>query len=272
MRRRRPLHPVKRESQRRKLQRRLSGRNVVRVLLPLAVAVTWYAVVRSPAMAVREVKLLAPGLTEEHEARVSLAAVSPLQGMRVFNLPADLYLARLRRLPWIADAEVAPMPMRRGLLVRATLRRPVAALEVGSRKWEVDADGYVIRPLRRWIRLPRISVGGRLSCAAGHRLGSERVQAGLAAAMLMGAAECLQGARISVDQTAGICFNNCDGMSVIIGNVEDLPAKLCVLGRIYEQNAAVGDTLSEIDISSPRFPAGKLRAVRTLGRTARPGA
>jgi hypothetical protein len=68
---------------------------------------------------------------------------------------------------------------------------------------------------------------------------------------------CLRGTKIGVDQTAAICFNNWDKVVIVAGNVEDLPAKLAVIQRIYDLEPDVCLQLSEIDVTSPRFPAGR---------------
>jgi len=210
-------------------------------------------------MTVRDVVVRAPAGLQPHEQRAVVAATCPLRTSRLLLLRRAEVRARLERFPWVLRADVEPILWRRAVEVKVAVREPAAELVVGGRRWEVDDDGWVVRPLRRGIDLPQVTIAGRLDVSPGQRLTSERVLAGLAAARLKQAVACLQQATISVDETASICFNNPDRVAVRMGTVEDLPVKLAVVEQIYRVEAQVGKRFQEIDVSCPQVPAGKPR-------------
>jgi len=230
---------------------------MIAIGLGLALApVVALAVYASPAMAVREVRLILPPLPEGHEERRTRDMCKVPTGTPLLRLDVGEYARRLRRLPWVRDVSVARLP-NCTVRVRVMLRRPVASLLHKGRRWELDSEGAVIRPTRRAAGLPELTIDGPLQVAEGVALQGRRVESGLAAALMARDMTCLRGARIGVDQTAAICFNNWDKVVIVAGNVEDLPAKLAVIQRIYELEPDICRKLSEIDVTSPRFPAGR---------------
>lgn len=266
MARRRLHHPAVRRTRRPARVGWLNGRMFAVATGFGALATSVYAAFVSPAMSVRDVVVRAPAGLQPHEQRAIISATFPLCTSRLLLLRGAEVRSRLERFPWVLRADVEPILWRRAVEVKVAAREPAAELIVGGRRWEVDDDGWVIRPMRRGIDLPQVTITGRLDVSPGQRLTSERVLAGLAAVRLKRAVACLQQATISVDERASICFNNPDRVAISVGTVEDLPVKLAVVEQIYRVEAEVGRRLQEIDVSCPSVPAGK---PRTAGQTDR---
>lgn len=232
------------------------------------VGVSLAAILMSPALTVRSVRLTMPALPQAHEERATREACRLPKGTSLALMSVVRCERALMRLPWVRSVEVSRLP-NRVVRARVWVRHAVATLHHGGRRWEIDEYGWVVRPARRSVGLPEITIEGPLQVALGKRLTGDRLVAGLAAAAMARDSECLRGAQISVDQTAGICFNNWDRVAVVVGTADDLPRKLAVVRRIYELEPDIGLRLSEIDVSCPRFPAGRPRVADEGSRPGR---
>ncbi|HEX5760463.1 MAG TPA: FtsQ-type POTRA domain-containing protein [Thermoanaerobaculia bacterium] len=143
--------------------------------LPLAVA-GW--VVSAPQFALREV--VAVGGPRVPAAWLE-AALAPLQGANLVRLPLAAAAARVRRHPWVAEAELTKeLPGR--LRIAVVERRPVALLARGGALYFADEDGRAIAP---------VGPGGRAARDAQGLLvveAPERTADGLARALQVAAA------------------------------------------------------------------------------------
>jgi cell division septal protein FtsQ len=62
-------------------------------------------------------------------------------------------------------------------------------------------------------------------------------------------------AKIEVDQSDNMCLNMEDGLPIQFGQVEDYPAKLTLVRRIYRQEPDIARRLAAINVSCPSWPA-----------------
>lgn len=222
----------------------------------ICVAVTSVAIVRSPAMVVRRVEVHVTGLIEPHEARATRSAARLAESTTITGRGLVDVARRTRRLPWVYDVQVKRDLVHRIVRLYVQTRQPSAAVDSADGKWEVDAEGWVIRPLRRGQNLRRISVADPVHLAPGMQINHPLIKEGLAAAMLSSVIDPLRESRIHVDQTLGICFNNPDEVLVVLGGPDDLLHKLAVVDRVYALQPEIGRDLAQIDVTSPRYPLG----------------
>ena len=215
-----------------------------------AVAVIW-----SPMMRIQRVEILVDPLPAPHELRPIRQAARELLGKPLASFDASASCSIILRAPWIRAVSARRSWFRRSIRFQITMRQPVAAFRCGVYKWEVDAEGRVIRPLRKTARLPEFTAPCRQNIHPGTQITGKQVEAGLAACTLMNSVGALRGARVFVDQNAGICFNSCDRVVVVLGGPEDLPLKLAVLRAIYATQADIGRRFTRINVACPRNPA-----------------
>lgn len=223
---------------------------VLAIVLVLALCI-------SPAATVQQIRLRRPLLSLAHERRGVENTLHMNPGQPLVRLDRKGIERTLEALPWVRRAAVTLTG--RSVVASVIPRRSAYTLRCSSGQFEVDDDGYVIRPKRVGIRLPEVAVDGRVRLSVGDRIRDKRLLGGMTAAMLAERVECLRGATVSVDRNAGICFNNWDRVTVVIGDVEDLPRKLAVVRAIYAARSDIGVTVSEINVAHPRMPAGRPR-------------
>jgi hypothetical protein len=217
------------------------------------------AVIWSPLATVRSVVLTVPVLPIDHEGRGTRgrAEVEPGLSLALFDVKA--YKANLAELPWVKSVRVRRFPLG-SVRVEVEVRRPVARLACAGRRWEVDEDCVVIRPARKGVALPEIALGDPTPIKLGSQVNVDVVQGALAAAALARDVPGLRPTGIAVDQINGICFNNDDSVAVCLGQARELPYKMALIERIYEQEPAIGGRLKSIDLSCPKAPACTRRA------------
>lgn len=238
----------------------LHGRNIARTLGIGAVGTWVVAFVASPAMTVRSMSVQVYGAAEPHEIRAIVRSSAIPRHTRLLQVRAGDLERRLAQWPWVASARVHRDVWTRSIRLSVTVREPTVALECSGRRWELDDEGHVIRPLRRGQKLTEVIADVPVKIVQGQQISSEEILGGLAAARLSRAVPCLRGARINVDQSAAICFNSIDGVEIRAGDAGNLPTKLAVVQRVYDlaerEHYRVRDRLVAIDVSVPRHPGG----------------
>jgi cell division septal protein FtsQ len=218
-----------------------------------------FAAYRSPLATVRKVRLIMVGPLDPPEERLTRnrAEIGPGEPLLLFD--AGRYAAGISGLPWVRKVDVG-----RTLLgtvhVRVEMRRPVARLACGGRRWELDEEGVVIRPARKNVPLPEITMCDARPVRRGQPIESEAVLGGLAAMFLGRDVPGLRPDRIAVDQSTGICFNNGDSVAIRLGRADDLPQKMALIARTYSKGRELSRTIEAMDVSCPQMPLGKPRA------------
>lgn len=213
----------------------------------------------SPLATVRSVTVSAPPLPEDAERRCIEDRADLPPGVSLALLDTQAYAREIERLPWVSSARVQ-RSLWGQVRVEVRVRRPVARLLCGGRRWEMDEEGVVIRPARRGVSLPEIALMDPVRIERGCRVDVEVVLGGLAASVLGRAVPGLEPVGIAVDQINGICFNNGDRVAVCLGQADELPYKMALIRRIYQQEPAIAGKLEAIDLSCPQAPACTRRA------------
>ncbi len=222
----------------------------------VVVAVATYA---SPLTTVRKVRLIVSDLLEGPELRCTKRRAQVAPGLSLARFDRSSYTDNLARLPWVRSVSAETM-VSGDLIVYVTVRRPLAIVSCGGRRWEVDEDGVVIRPARKGIKLLEVAMTDPAPVRLGSAITCEATVGGLAAMVLGRDAEGLKPERIAVDQNNGICFNNGDKVAVSLGRPADLPYKIALIDRIYRKDPSLCGRIEAIDLSCPQSPACKRRA------------
>lgn len=219
---------------------RRRGRRVLRLLLVVLVVAGAFVVTRSPLLDVDRVVLTG---AERTDRATLLDALGIAPGRPMASIDEDAAAARLRALPWVADASVAvdwPGTVR----VRVRERTAVAQAGRGAAAVQVDAEGRALGPADAERPLPSIGsvapeVGERVSAAA-------RVRAG-AVAGLPGAL------RSQVDEVrtddGSIVAELDDGIEVRLGEPTQLRTKGEAVLALLDQ--ADRTTIASIDVAVP---------------------
>jgi cell division septal protein FtsQ len=237
---------------------RRAGRRILWLLAIALVLVGAAVVFMSPAFYVRHVRVegLARLTPEEAAQTQACAAVPP--GTNLFRAPAKQMVVALKKLSWVADAEAFRHPP--GTLeVKITPRVPVAVLSAGTGQWELDAGGVVIRSARPGLNLPEIADANSPDVRPGQLVNRTAVVEAVSAVLPEGRQKPIPVTKIEVDQNEELCLNMRDRVVIRLGQIEDLPAKLALVHRIYE-DPEIGSKVEAIDLRCPEAPACVPRA------------
>lgn len=208
----------------------------------------------SPVLAVRHivVKGLAP-LTPEEASQVQEAAKLPPH-TNLMRAPAGRIAASLRKLPWVADAIVSRQ-LPDHLVITIKARLPVTVLTTPAGRWELDGRGIPIRPAQMMATLPEIVANMNSVIEPGVAVDLPGVAGALSVVEMAKRGKPIQIAKIEVDQNADLCLNMQDSVAIRLGQVEDLPQKLTLVHRIYEEKPDIGTEVARIDLRCLDAPA-----------------
>lgn len=176
----------------------------------------------------------------------------------------------LEQMPWVNTAQVArELPDRVRVIVHP--RRPVLTAQIGSERYEVDGEQMPIRiASAASAGLPLVTLNDIAAARCGSRIHDE----GLAAAthILQKLSDLPGGGipKIEVDQNRNLCLNMQDGMSIQIGQTENIDAKIDMVRRVYTRRPDVARALARIDLTCPSAPVCILRAVSSTSRGTAP--
>ncbi len=236
-------------------------------LYAASAAVVAIAATASPLATIRRVRLVLSGVLEAPEMRCTEHRAHVQPGMSLALFDTERCAESLRRLPWVRSVR-AETTVTGDLIVRVAVRRPEVVVSCGGRRWEVDEDGFVVRPARKGLKLTELVMCDPAPLRVGFQIPCEMTLGGMAAAVIGRGVHGLKPERIAVDQTTGICFNNGDKVAVCLGPAADLPYKIALIDRIYREDPQLSGRLDAIDLSCPLTPACRRRA---SARTASPG-
>jgi cell division protein FtsQ len=215
----------------------------------------------SPLFAVREVAVVGAEGARADEVR---AALEIIPGANLLLADVEGGLARVRRLPWVADAavrRVAPS----GVEVRVQARVPVAVLRQRSASWLLDAQGVLVGggadPALAAIDAPDVALPD-----VGTPLGEGPARTALAVhTQLAGDLRALVD-RYDADAAGPVRLHlrggtpavPPDGFWVVIGDAERLPVKEQAIRLFLDQVApdpgACDLTTREWDVTTPENP------------------
>jgi cell division protein FtsQ len=241
-------------------KRRLRRLTVLALWLLLGVELV-AVVLTSPVFAVKQVRLygLAGLPSAESEA---VGKVVALPGTTNFlRAPVGDVERQLKALPYVRTATVARrLPNR--IEARIQARIPLVVVEIGGKRFEVDAEGVPIRLARlENAKLPRIALKRLRPVEPGVALNDSALRALLTVLQTPGVDLWEKIAKIEVDQNEFLCLNMRDGVKVELGGVDELPKKFALAQKVYASESEVAQRFVAINLSSPDWPACTLRPV-----------
>lgn len=227
------------------------------ILIVLTISAALFS---SPWFNVRTVKVSGLAQLSPLEAGAAEASARIAPRTNIFRAKTKAMEQRLKALPFVADAHVSKTILC-SLAVKITPRRPVALLDNGAQRWELDGEAVPIREARADENLPEISVP------------DAAVQAGIPSANggVAGALKTLESCskmhvgpitKIAVDPGGDLCLNMNDGVVIRLGQPEEIATKVKLAARIYGEDPGVASKVESIDISNPERPACTPRTVK----------
>jgi len=227
---------------------------VLWVLGAVSASVIVVAVLSSPWFYVRNVTISGLGQLASEEVRAAAAASTIPDKTSIIRAQTHAMELRLKRLPFVAEAHVSRR-LPATLAVTITARKPIALLDNGSTRWEIDREGIPIREARPEMLLPMIVVASNQALTAGLRVSDDGVVGGINAFRLCRNSLLSGVSKIDVDPDADLCLNMNDGVVIRLGQPEELQKKLALAERIYEERPDVAAEVEAIDLRCPDAPA-----------------
>lgn len=225
-------------------------------------AVCLSALLTSPALSVKQERILGVQALSPEERQATIEATLVPPNTNWFRAPTATLEQRVRRLPWVNGARVEHA-FPNGIRARVTLRRPVVLVRTAGGLFETDAAGVAIRLAGPETVLPLIELQSPRAVRAGTAFNDDAIDAAIRIAETTRQDNLVRIAKIEVDLSDNLCLNMQDGLPIQIGQVEDLPAKLALVRRIYEREPDVAQRVSAINLTCPSWPACTPRIAST---------
>ncbi|HSV72155.1 MAG TPA: FtsQ-type POTRA domain-containing protein [Chthonomonadales bacterium] len=227
-------------------------RAVLWVATALLIASALTAALASPALLVRRVEVAGLAALTPYEVRRTLVAARPVRRTHLSSVRTDHAFPDLERLPWVESVSLhRQLPHTLRLTTRP--RQPAATIRAPAGVWTVDASGAPIRPGAA-PNVPEIAWqpdGLVPESAAADPI----MVAALEVAAWARRTPAVVRPRIGVDSSREICLNVADGLTVLLGQADDLDAKLDALTRVYRADPAIAAKLLRIDLRAVEVPA-----------------
>jgi len=220
----------------------------------VAIAIGSYAIARETSLFAIE-RVDVKGGSSAVRAQVA-RTLAPLVGRSLVGLNGAEVLQRTDALSTVVSAtydRAFPNTLR----VTIVPEQPVAVLRTGATAWVVSTRGRVMRPVplnevrmlpRMWISEKMVRVGEVLPRALGGSL-----------ARVLAAAGPMRGRVAAASLANGeLVFHLRSGLALVLGAPTDIPLKVAVAARIFEQLPSGTRT---VDVSVPSRPVASLQSV-----------
>lgn len=236
-----------------------------RILLGLSVVVALQlgvALLTSPLLAIRRETITGIAtLSAADAAEVErVAAIRP--GTNWLTASLSTVEQRLQQLPYIRYA-VAKRVLPNAVVVRVGVREPQVIAEINGSAYEVDKEGVPLRiaTAESRTRLETIALKKARLLQPGKLLNDLVLLSAMEIAAKWRTSPATGIRKIEVDQNDDICLNMQDGVTVALGQNDELTEKLARLHDIYKQGSDIGQKLAAINLTVPSAPAVILRNV-----------
>lgn len=178
--------------------------------------------------------------------------------------PVSRVQSKLSALPWVRSAQVRrhfPLEVRAIVAVR----RPCYALIMPSDRYEVDDNNTPIRALRPQMEqsLPAVYLSEPVPARVGVEIESAAIRTAAQILQRTQMDAAMRCAKIEVDQSTNIWLNMSTGVRIKFGDCSAIDAKISMMKRLLSNGR--GMQFSEINVSSPEWPAGRLRDTSKSG-------
>ena len=167
----------------------------------------------------------------------------------------------IKTLPFVQDARVVPT-LPPSLKIDVTPRIAAAVLQTPIRSVELDSDGLAIRTARPNSCLPVIVTTAAMDPRPGVGVSDSGIEGALEIVRKAGPKIASTAYQIQVDASAELCLNMNDGLTVRLGQPEELNAKLELIRRVYAEAPGIAKDLESIDLRAPEAPACSPRTVK----------
>jgi cell division septal protein FtsQ len=228
-----------------------------------AIAAAWLAVIlaaeigavvySSPMLDIKTVTFrLDRSATDDERAAVrTTCTVRPSTSLPAF--PSGRLEAGLAKLPWVQRARVTKGLT--GLTVSVTARKAAAVLHGAAGPWEIDLNGRAVRPARKGVDLPKVTIQAEWYPKAGKRQGGAAMDAALVVLARAGRVSPVRLRTIVVDRNVDVWLTTSDDLEVRLGQATNLPEKMARLARLYSKEPRLGRRLSVVNLQSLKRPS-----------------
>jgi len=232
------------------------------------------AVLASPALMVRRVEVAGLAGLTPYEAQRTLEAARPVRPVHLARLEARSAFPDLACLPWVRTVSVRRRPPGT-LTIVVTPRSPAACVCTTRGCWAVDGDGNPIRP---GVTPAVPAITWEPDGLAPEKASADpTLRSALEVARWVRNVPAVVSPKIVVDRNRELCLNTGDGLTVLLGQADDLDAKLESLERVYRAEPSVSAKLLSIDlrtvevpVCTPRSPEMETPASRPATELPRP--
>lgn len=236
---------------RRSVERVRRRRIAIRMAATAAVAGLAAAVVWSPLLDVREVRVVGARHTG---SGVVVAAAGVEGGENLLFVPTDEIVRRTQALPWVADVLVDRM-LPGTVRIKVVERKPAVALSLGAARWTLDAHGHVLAAGGVKKKLPVLAGVQVGTVQPGVRLRTEEAVDALTVLRSLPRGLRREVVALFAPTLERISFKLSDGMVVRYGAAENIAGKNAVLKAVVGRVRAEGVGASYIDVRVPTAPA-----------------
>lgn len=225
----------------------------VLVVAPLVALLIGLAM--SPAVRVNRLTVVAPTTSLGQEVGRQLKVPQDASGL---FYPLNRITEQARQCYRVKDVSAERVSPHE-IVVTVTARTAFAALDDGDGFTIISRDGVCLYRKSEAGKLPVLRVKSAARLPLGTNLPAEQLQ--WIGELLAGAAKVnLQGGlRADLRQPLHIVAKTADGLTVVLGNVNNLTRKMTIAGRTAEQLRGEGKSPASIDVSVPEAPVWSLK-------------
>lgn len=251
------MHPRLRDRRRAvaSARRRRRRRRTVAAAVLVAVAAAAVAGARSPWLEVSEVAVR--GVGGERAAAVA-ERVADARGTPLLQVDRRGQRADVAALPWVGEATVRRR-LPDTLVVEVAPREPVALVEAGGGRWQVDAEAVVIAAGGDGDWGGLVIDGGDAAVAPpGEPLRDDTLRDAVAVADALPPGLADRVAAVDASRPRALALRLEDGPVAHLGSADRLEAKLdalaLVLDDVARRDGAALSAVAEIDVRAPETP------------------
>jgi cell division septal protein FtsQ len=206
-------------------------------------AVTW------PALYPHRILVIGNHVVGEDQI-LNAAAIDPQRNLWLQNSRA--IAARVEAIPFI-DRVWLHRRLPADATIVVTERVPFAVVHAGGAMFLVDRTLRVLTLVHTQTKLPTIDAKLRTAFVPGEAIRDRNVLALGADLQALAAAGIVDLRAVGFDRYGGLIATRRDGIQLLLGDDDDLPHKLALVGPIEKQTAG-GRPLRAIDLRTPATP------------------
>ncbi len=228
----------------------------------MSIGEMWYMANYSPVMSVRDVSVV--GATDKTLTQQEKQQISDICKLKAHtnwvHAPTHAIAKQLNALPYVKHATAASaLPL--NVEVKVTIRQPAYVVTCPSGAYEMDADRTPIRHARPVMlnALKTIEFLPEIPLKPGIQVKSDSLAMASQLIHTFDSDRLLHIAKINIDPLSNIWLNVDNGLRIKFGGAVSLPEKVAAIRNILSQDSGHGERFAELNVTSPEYPACRLK-------------